>query len=123
MNNSNIWYKSWWFGAVVVVGIISLIFYAATKTPQFLNYREYLKTEIDSLQNQVQVLQKSIDKLEHKRDSIRIIRQKISVQSELDQIKKLAREYEALKAKELVVTDSIKVEDLYKFYLQQLNEK
>lgn len=123
MNSSNIWYKSWWFGAVVVVGIIFLIFYAATKTPQFLNYREYLKTEIDSLQNQVQVLQKSIDKLEHKRDSIRIIRQKISVQSELDQIKKLAKEYEALKAKELIVTDSITVEDLYKFYLQQLNEK
>ncbi len=121
--NSNIWYKSWWFGAVVAIGIIFLILFAATKTTQFLNYQEYLKTEIDSLQNQVQVLQKSIDKLEHKRDSIRIIRQKISVQSELDQIKKLAKEYEALKAKELVVTDSIKVEDLYKFYLQQLNEK
>jgi uncharacterized protein YlxW (UPF0749 family) len=96
--------------------------YAATKTTQFLNYREYLKTEIDSLQNQVKVLNKSIENLEYKRDSIRIIRQKISIQSELEALKKLAKEYEALKSEKLVVNDSISLEDLHIFYLKQINK-
>ena len=123
-NTSNIeWYKSWWFGGVVVVGIVFLIFFAATKTPQFLNYREYLKTEIDSLQNEVKLLNKSIERLEQKRDSVRIIRQKITIQPELDLLKKLAREYEAIKAREVVVTDSISMRDLHKFYLQKFNQE
>lgn len=123
-NTSNIeWYKSWWFGGVVVVGIVFLIFFGATKTPQFLNYREYLKTEIDSLQNEVKLLNKSIERLEQKRDSVRIIRQKITIQPELDLLKKLAREYEAIKAREVVVTDSISMRDLHKFYLQKFNQE
>ncbi len=122
MQNQTVWYKSWWFGIVIMLCIILFTTYAITKTTQFLNYREYLKTEIDSLQNQVKVLNKSIENLEYKRDSIRIIRQKISIQSELEALKKLAKEYEALKSEKLVVNDSISLEDLHIFYLKQINK-
>lgn len=116
------WYKSWWFGVAVVIGLFFLIFLAATKTTQFLNYQEYLKTEIDSLQNQSKRIALTIEALERKRDSVQIIRQRITIQEELNQIKKLAKEYEALKAIKPVVTDSITPEELNKYFIKELNK-
>lgn len=121
MANNNVWYKSWWFGAVVAIGIIFLILFAATKTTQFLNYQEYLKTEIDSLQNQSRRINQTIDRIEKKRDSIYIIRQRITIQEELTQLKKLAKEYEALKSVKPVVTDSITPEELQRYFIKELN--
>ena len=116
------WYKSWWFGIIVMLCIILFTTYAITKTTQFLNYQEYLKTEIDSLQNQSKRISINIERLENKRDSIQIIRQRITIQEELNQLKKLAKEYEALKAIKPTITDTISLEELQKYFIKEFNK-
>ena len=123
MTRKTKWYNTWWFKIIIISIIAIVIYFAAKKTTVYINYQEYLKTEIDSLKRQNIILDslyksKAIDK-----EKIKIIREKISIQSELDRLEHLKNQLIELRKQPIKQTENLSPEELDKYLKELLKEK
>lgn len=113
------WYSTWWFRISVIVVVIVIIFFAVKKTNAYINYQEYLKTEIESLKRENTKLDSLYKLKAAEKEKIKVIREKISVQPELDRIKHLENQLLELRKQPPKQIDTLSPEELDK-YLKNL---
>ncbi len=111
------WYNSKWFYLAVVVLIILSIIFAATKTVAYFNYQEILKTEIDSLNNIIVSKDSLYQKLHKQKEKVKIIREKITTTEETQKIVYLEEELKKLRRSKTDTTITKDTpEELYKYF-------
>jgi preprotein translocase subunit SecF len=113
------WYNTWGFRISVIVVVIVIIFFAAKKTNAYINYQEYLKTEIESLKKDNSKLDSLYKLKSAEKEKIKIIREKISIQSEIDRLEHLRNQLLELRKQPPKQIDTISPEELDK-YLKEL---
>lgn len=114
------WYNTWWFKITVASIIIIILYFATRKTIVYMNYQEYLKTQIDSLNIENTKLDSLYKVAVLQKDKIKIIREKVSIQSEVDKLERLKIELELLGKQPSKITDSITPEDLLRYFKKEL---
>lgn len=113
------WYNKWWIKVAAAVMILIILYIATKKTITYVNYQEYLKTEIEQLKKENIKLDSLYKTKVLEKEKIKIIREKISIQSELDRLEILTKQLEEIKTTKLEKIDSIGPEDL-QIYLQKI---
>lgn len=117
------WYNTWWFKIIIISIIAIVIYFAAKKTTVYINYQEYLKTEIDSLKRQNIILDSLYKSKVIDKEKIKIIREKISIQSELDRLEHLKNQLIELRKQPIKQTENLSPEELDKYLKELLKEK
>ena len=111
MTRKTKWYSTWWFRISVVVIIILLVFGGKEAVTHY-NYVESLKTHIKA-QEKVITTQDSLYKIkETQKEKIRVIREKISIQPELDRLEHLKNQLIELRKQPPKQIDTISPEEL-----------
>lgn len=111
------WYNSRWFYLGVIVLIIIIALYAATKSVAYFNYTELLKTENAAKSVEIDSLKKNYDKLFKQKERVKIIREKINTEEEDQRIAYLEQELLNLRrAKEDTIVKKDTPEQLYKYF-------
>lgn len=112
------WYNKWWIKVAAGLMIIIILYIATKKTITYVNYQEYLKTEIETLKKENTKLDSLYKTKVLEKEKIKIIREKISIQSELDRLTELTKQLEEVRKTELNKIDTISPEQL-QIYLQK----
>jgi len=120
MTRKEKWYNSWWVKVAVGLVIIYLLYLGTKTTVAYVNYQEYLKTEIEQLKKENTKLDSLYKTKVLEKEKIKIIREKISIQSELDRLEILTKQLEEIKTTKLEKIDSIGPEDLQKYLQKEL---
>jgi len=116
------WYSTWWFRVSAVMLIILLIFGGKEVVTHF-NYVESLKTHIKSQDKKIET-QDSLYKIKAaEKEKIKIIREKISIQSELDRLEHLKNQLIELRKQPPKQIDTISPEELDIYFKKLLKEK
>lgn len=115
MTRKTKWYQSWWFRISTVVIIILLIFGGKEAVTHY-NYVESLKTEIKESEKQ-RLVQDSLYKIkEAEKAKIKIIREKIYIQPDLERIKHLENQLLELRKQPPKQIDTLSPEELDKYF-------
>ena len=105
------WYSTWWFRISIVVFLILLVFGGKEAITHY-NYVESLKTHIKSQDKKIET-QDSLYKIKAaQKEKIKIIREKISIQSELDRLEHLRNQLLELRKQTPKQIDTISPEEL-----------
>ena len=116
------WYSTWWFRISVVVIIILLVFGGKEAITHY-NYVESLKTHIKSQDKKIET-QDSLYKIkEAQKEKIRVIREKISIQPDLERIKHLENQLLELRKQPPKQIDTLSPEELDIYFKKLLKEK
>ena len=116
------WYSTWWFRIIMVIIVVALIFGGKEAVTHF-NYVESLKTHIKAQDKKIET-QDSLYKIkEAQKEKIRVIREKISIQSELDRLEHLKNQLIELRKQPLKQIDTISPEELDIYFKKLLKEK
>lgn len=116
------WYQTWWFRISVVILVILLIFGGKEAITHY-NYVESLKTHIKD-QEKIITTQDSLYKIkEAQKEKIRVIREKISIQPDLERIKHLENQLLELRKQPPKQIDTLSPEELDKYFKNLLKEK
>lgn len=112
------WYQTWWFKIIVVILVVALVFGGKEAVTHF-NYVESLKTHIKSQDKKIET-QDSLYKIKAaQKEKIKIVREKISIQLELDRLEHLKNQLLELRKQPPKQIDTISPEELDK-YLKNL---
>jgi len=112
------WYNKWWIKVAAVLVIIYLLYSNFQSSTLNHNLQEIHKTEINELKKQIIERDSLYNIAKNQKEKIKIIREKISIQSELDRLEILTKQLEEIKVTKLEKIDSIGPEDL-QIYLQK----
>lgn len=110
---NNKWYKSWWIYVVVFFITIVLLILGLKKTKAYMNYQEYLKTEIEDLKRINLKKDQTIDSLILVKQKIKIIRERISTEEQDKVIRDLEQELTLLRKEKSELTPTIKQDTIY----------
>jgi predicted RND superfamily exporter protein len=109
----------WILGAVAIILFIAL---QIRQSAQYFNFQEYLKTEIESLKKQNNQLDSIYKVVSTERQRIKIIREKISIVEELNRMERLKRELEILRGEMPLISDSMSVSDLERYFVKEFKK-
>ncbi len=120
MTRKTKWYQSWWFYIIIFVVLVVAVYFAARKTIAYVNYQEYLKTEIESLKKDNIKLDSLYRITAAQKDKIKIIKEKIDITEDIKKLQTLIDEYERIKKD---TTPSIQNKPTPKELLDYLNKE
>lgn len=122
MTRKTKWYSTWGF-RISVVAIIILLIFGGKEAITHYNYVESLKTHIKSQDKKIET-QDSLYKIKAaQKEKIKIVREKISIQSELDRLEHLKNQLLELRKQPPKQIDTISPEELDKYFKNLLKQK
>lgn len=108
----------WWLVAIILIAIVLLVLNTKIINKQS-NFESYLKTEIDSLRRENQKFDSIFVILSKDKNNIRIIRERITIASELEKLERFKKELEAIRGERPIIADSISPKDLEKYFIKE----
>lgn len=105
------WYNSKWFYYSIILITIIIIYLLVKNTVSQTNIAKHLKGQNEELLREGWKKDRVIDSLMIQKNKVKVIREKVSIASEEELIKKLQKELQDLRKKEVVI-DTITPEKL-----------
>lgn len=91
------WYNTKWFYLAVFLLLVIGIYFGARKTITYINYQEYLKTEVEALKKENIKLDSLYKATAAQKEKIRIIKEKIDISEDIRKLQLLLDDYEKIK--------------------------
>lgn len=91
------WYNTKWFYLAVFLLLVIGIYFGARKTITYINYQEYLKTEVEALKKENLKLDSLYKATAAQKEKIRIIKEKIDISEDIRKLQLLLDDYEKIK--------------------------
>ena len=111
--------KKYWIAVISIIIVIGVLYYFGKKTVYYFNYQEYLKTEVEELKRKNNSLDSLYKATVIQKDKIRIIKDKIDISEDLNQLESLLQEYKLLKEKESSQPIQETPEELLKYFQKE----
>lgn len=114
------WYNKGWVKVAAGLMIVYLLYSNFKSSTLNHNLQEIHKTEINELKKQIIERDSLYNIAKNQKEKIKIIREKISIQSELDRLTELTKQLEEVRKTELNKIDTITPEQLQKYLQKEL---
>lgn len=110
------WYNSRWFYLGIVLLVIFGLYFAATNSTPYFNWKELVNSENTEMQAQIDTLNKKYEKIEKERAKIVIVRERITTKEQEDRIAYLEEELRKIRILPDTIYKKDSPQELYKYF-------